>query len=627
MVYSKDTLQLMMQDEGRIRPVKINANQAASASNFKYIYDYFLKDHLGNTRLVATTESNTIIYAATMEPGNAAVEDQLFVNVSSTATTKPTGFDAVGANTKVSKLHGDINTGGNKRTGPSIILKVMAGDTISASTWAWYSGAVQSAATGVPAIANELITALTNNIVNLGGGKGGVFSSTIINGLTTTTVNSFITNNQPYNSSQPKAFLNWMILDEQFALTNASDYRGAVQVPVINAGTQKQQLVGPVNLVVQKSGYLYVYVSNESNMNVYFDDVLNHKSGPVMEITNYRAFGTEIATLSAKDYNKLENKYKYNGKEQQSELDLSWIDYGARMYDDDLGRWHVVDPLAEKSRRWSVYNYCYNNPMSFVDPDGMFGVGADNVSLNGSGSLTKGDFNDDGWKRQLDKDQEERDNEELETQVRNLIKEGITARAKGDDYNRVYYDALELMLKSFPGTFLSDVYDKLVQFSFIEGADYVSRNDISSGSINSLNVPYSKFNDFASGKISFGGLLADLAHEYSHIYDAYGLNGHKKINIKGLERGSKEEVELTNESEFRAYYNMHNQPGLPKARVSEVVADYYKGLSFFYKGYLIGDKRGDRILDLNGNGVPEGRRSQYTDQVNQMLGTILSQIF
>ena len=79
-------------------------------------------------------------------------------------------------------------------------------------------------------------------------------------------------------------------------------------MPVITGGATKQQLVGPVNLVVQKSGYLYVYVSNESNMNVYFDDVVvNHKSGPVLEVTNYRAFGSEIATLGAKAFGKLEN--------------------------------------------------------------------------------------------------------------------------------------------------------------------------------------------------------------------------------------------------------------------------------------------------------------------------------
>ena len=149
---------------------------------------------------------------------------------------------------------------------------------------------------------------------------------------------------------------------------------------------QKQLVPGPVNMVVQKSGYLYLYVSNESNMNVYFDDiVVHHKSGPVLEINNYRAFGTEIATLSAKAYGKLANKYKYNGKELQNKefSDGSGIDeydYGARHYDPLLGRWMVVDPLAETSRRWSVYNYYYNNQLGFTDPDGMEAVGADGLT-------------------------------------------------------------------------------------------------------------------------------------------------------------------------------------------------------------------------------------------------------
>jgi RHS repeat-associated protein len=87
-------------------------------------------------------------------------------------------------------------------------------------------------------------------------------------------------------------------------------------------------------------------------------------------VADYFPFGLSYNT--GERVGSTEQRYLYNGKELQDELALNWYDYGARMYMPEIGRWGVVDPMADKARRWSPYRYAFDNPMRFIDPDGMY---------------------------------------------------------------------------------------------------------------------------------------------------------------------------------------------------------------------------------------------------------------
>ena len=126
---------------------------------------------------------------------------------------------------------------------------------------------------------------------------------------------------------------------------------------------------GAAKLWQTEAGYISM---NDSKYHYYLQDhqgnnrVVVNETGATEEVNHYYAFGGLFGGSSVQPF-------KYNGKELDTKKGLNWYDYGARHYDAALGRFTTIDPKAEDLMKWSLYSYCYDNPINFIDPDGKRG--------------------------------------------------------------------------------------------------------------------------------------------------------------------------------------------------------------------------------------------------------------
>src|SRR5258708_40039294 len=159
----------------------------------------------------------------------------------------------------------------------------MAGDKLNIRVSDWYNKNGATPQTPYSPL-NDLIAALTNSIGSISS-HGNTTDLQNTNALNPGALSFYGTHNSSDSVTKPKAFLNWIVFDEQFNYVSASS--GFEQVGANNTSTVTLHTPSPVS--ISKNGYIYVYVSNETpNIHVYFDNLqVTHIRGPILSENHY----------------------------------------------------------------------------------------------------------------------------------------------------------------------------------------------------------------------------------------------------------------------------------------------------------------------------------------------------
>ncbi len=330
-------------------------------------YQYTLKDNLGNNRVTFTSAMEIDLSVATLEDWNEETESSQFLYYDEAIKVNHALWNHTDENTSdLTTEYATRLTGGNTNAkyGLAKSLSVMTGDMINIEVYAKYLDTNQ----------NNWTAALQTLMMSIA--QGTAAPGTIVDGGSAGSIGSSVLpivplNHDTENGVPPKAYLNYILFDKTMTTVLDFGFKRISAAAKESGQNVKHDRLYFERIIIKEPGYLYTYISNENPtaVEVYFDDFkVEQFKTPVIHTADYYPFG--LAFNSYQRENTIKQDFLYNSKELCDEMNLGWLDYGARMYMPEIARWGAIDPLAEKYLDVSPYNYTVNNPLRFIDPDG-----------------------------------------------------------------------------------------------------------------------------------------------------------------------------------------------------------------------------------------------------------------
>jgi RHS repeat-associated protein len=252
-----------------------------------------------------------------------------------------------------------------KSVGPAIALNVSPGDQLDLSAWARFK--IKTTYTKAP-IKSIVAGALASNFAFTNGLETLTQATSTFNagllGLVSTT---------EAETNRPYAYLNYLVFNSSNVVVEGK----ALRVP-LSAGfeeaqrgsgyTQNNLVKFDTPITINQAGYIYVWVSNESeNTEVWFDDVsIMHHKPLVAQATDYGAWGEVLREQKWLDLD-AKYRYGYQGKYAEKDEETGWNHFELREYDPVIGRWTAKDP---EGQYYSPYVAMGNDPVNKTDPRG-----------------------------------------------------------------------------------------------------------------------------------------------------------------------------------------------------------------------------------------------------------------